>query len=90
MNKAVQLDLWIVEIIKIAVHDFCCDYLKPKYSLKVKFCFIVQKVLKYNDRRNFPLAFQGMFKQKLVVEITNQTGHYLNEKMKKIMWINER
>ena len=31
MNKAIYLGLSILEISKILMHDFCYDYMKPKY-----------------------------------------------------------
>ena len=40
MNKPVYLGLSILEIIKKAMYEFWCDYVKPKYGEKAKFCYM--------------------------------------------------
>ena len=40
MNKPVYLGLSILEIIKKAMYEFWCDYFKPKYGEKAKFCYM--------------------------------------------------
>ena len=36
MNKLVYLDLSISQINKIVMCEFCCDYIKLKYNVRVK------------------------------------------------------
>ena len=40
MNKPVYLHLSILEISEIVMHEFCYDYMKPKYGEKAKLCYI--------------------------------------------------
>ena len=40
MKKPVCLSLSILELSKILIYDFWCDYLKPKYGEKGKFCYM--------------------------------------------------
>ena len=40
MNKSVYLGLSILKISKTLRYEFWYDYVKPKYSEKVKFCYI--------------------------------------------------
>ena len=40
MNKLVCLGLSILEISKIVMHKFWCDYVKPKYREKAKLCYM--------------------------------------------------
>ena len=40
MNKSVYLGLSILKISKMLRYEFWYDYVKPKYSEKVKFCYI--------------------------------------------------
>ena len=40
MYKPVYLGLWILELSKILMYEFCYDYAKPKYGEKVKLCYV--------------------------------------------------
>ena len=40
MNKPVYLGLSILDLCKIVIHEFCYDYLKPKYGENVKICYM--------------------------------------------------
>ena len=40
MNKPVYLGLSILEISKIAMYEFCYDYVEPKYGEKAKLCYM--------------------------------------------------
>ena len=40
MNKPVYLRLPILELSKILIHEFWCDYVKPKYGEKAKLCYV--------------------------------------------------
>ena len=40
MNKTVHLGLLKVEFIKILMHEFWYDYVKPKYDEKAKLCYV--------------------------------------------------
>ena len=40
MNKPIYLGLSILEISKILMYEFWCDYMKPKYGDNVKLCYI--------------------------------------------------
>ena len=85
MNKPVYLGLSMLELSKVVMHEFQYDYVKPKYMEKSKLCcmdtdsFIVYK--RTEDIRTQTL--QKMLKPDLILQITNQTFHYLKEKMKK-------
>ena len=45
MNKPVHLGLSILELSKILVYEFWCDYLKSEFCQKAKLC--------YMDRNSF-------------------------------------
>ena len=45
MNKPVYLGLAILDMSKILMYEFWCDYLKPKYNDNVKLRYMVQIVL---------------------------------------------
>ena len=38
--KPVYLGLSILELSKIVMHEFWCDYVKPKYDEKAKLCYM--------------------------------------------------
>ena len=40
MNKPIHLGLLILEISKILMYEFWCDYMKPKYGDNVKLCYM--------------------------------------------------
>ena len=40
MDKPVYLVLSILEISKVAIHEFWCDFVKPKQEEKAKLCYI--------------------------------------------------
>ena len=40
MNKPIYLGLSILEISKTLMHEFWCDYMKPKYGDNVKLCYM--------------------------------------------------
>ena len=40
INKPVYLVLPIAELSKILMHEFWCDYVKPKYGENSKLCYI--------------------------------------------------
>ena len=40
MNKPDCLGLSILELSKILMHEFCYDYVKPKYGKKAKLCYM--------------------------------------------------
>ena len=40
MNKVVYLGLSILELSKMLMFEFWYDYVKPKYSEKVKLCYM--------------------------------------------------
>ena len=40
MNKPIYLGLSILEISKILMYEFWCDYIKPKYNDNVRFCYM--------------------------------------------------
>ena len=40
MGKPVYLDLSILEISKMTMHEFWYDYIKPKYGEKAKLCYM--------------------------------------------------
>ena len=40
MNKPVYLGLSILELSKIVISEFWYDYVKPKYCVKAKLCYM--------------------------------------------------
>ena len=38
MNKSVKLGLTTLELIKIVMHEFLYDYVKPHYEENIKLC----------------------------------------------------
>ena len=40
MNKSIYLGLAILDISKILMYEFWYDYMKPKYSNRVKICYM--------------------------------------------------
>ena len=40
MNKPIYLRMSILDISKILMYEFWCDYIKPKYQNKAKLCYI--------------------------------------------------
>ena len=40
INKPVCLGLSILELIKIVIYEFCFDYIKTNYEVKVKLCYM--------------------------------------------------
>ena len=40
MNKPIYLGLSILDISKILMYEFWCDYMKPKYGNDVKLCYM--------------------------------------------------
>ena len=45
MNKAVYLELWILDLSKTVMYEFWYDYIKPKYSEKAKLRYMDTDVL---------------------------------------------
>ena len=39
INKPVYLGLSILELSRILMHEFCYDYVKPKYGKKANLCY---------------------------------------------------
>ena len=40
MNKRIHLGFSILDLSKIVIYEFWYDYVKPKYSKKVKLCYM--------------------------------------------------
>ena len=40
MDKLVYLGLSILELSKALLHEFCYDYIKPKYQNNAKLCYM--------------------------------------------------
>ena len=40
MNKLVYLGLSTLELNKILIYEFWCDFVKPKYGVKAKSCYM--------------------------------------------------
>ena len=40
MNKPIYLGLLILELSKIVMYEFWCDYVKPRYGEKAKLCYV--------------------------------------------------
>ena len=86
MNKLVYLGLSILELSKIAMQEFSCDYIKPKYCEKAKLCQM--------DTESFIVHVKTDDIYKDIAEDAEtrfDTSNYqLNRPLKKSNWINER
>ena len=52
MNKPIYLGLSILEISKILMYEFWCDYMKPTYNDHVKLCYMDRDSLIMNIKTN--------------------------------------
>ena len=52
MNKPIYLGLSTLEISKILMYEFWCDYMKPKYDNKVKLCYMDTDTFIMNIKTN--------------------------------------
>ena len=89
MNKPDHLGLSILELTKILMYEFWCDYIKPKYGEKVKLCYLdTDGFIVYIKAEDIYKMLQKMLKLDLVLQIMNQNAiplidHYQKEKIKK-------
>ena len=75
------LGLSILELSKILKCEFLYDSVKPKYSEKVKFCYM-DRFIVYIKRDDI-YKLQNMLKQDLILQVMNQIDYCLKEKTKK-------
>ena len=79
--------LSILQLRKILIYEFWFYYVKPKYSEKEKLCYMdIHIVYKKADDMQINIL-QKMLEPGLIIQIMNQTDHFLNKKI--INWINE-
>ena len=52
MNKPIYLGLSILDISKILMYEFWYDYMKPKYGIRVKLCYIYTDSFIMNIKTN--------------------------------------
>ena len=86
MNKAVYLGQVILDLSKTLMYEFHYDYMRPKYSRKVKLCFMDTDSFVYEiETKDFYRDIANDVKKGLIgVDIQGMiTGHYLSEKNKK-------
>ena len=90
MNKLVHLRLSILELSKILKYKFCYDYIKPKYGVKRKLCYVdIESFIVYIIKKIFIKILQKMLKLHFILRIINQIDHWQKEKQKS-NHINER
>ena len=53
MNKPIYLGLSILDISKILMYEFWCDYVKPKYNGNVKLCYMDTDSFAMNIKTNY-------------------------------------
>ena len=53
MNKPIYLGLSILEISKTLMHEFCYDYMKPKYNVNLKLCYMDTDSFNAHQNRRF-------------------------------------
>ena len=84
MNKPVYLGLSILEISKTLMYEFWYDYMKPKYSDKVKLCYMdTDSFIMHIKQKIFIKISQMMLKKDLIHQIIKPTDHYLQERINK-------
>ena len=70
MNKPIYLGLLILEISKILMYEFWCDYMKPKYNDNVRLC--------YMDTDSFVMNITNDFYKDIAHDVYNRfdTSNY--------------
>ena len=72
MNKPDHLGLSILELTKILMYEFWCDYIKPKYGEEVKLCYLdTDGFIVYIKAEDIYKMLQKMLKLDLVLQIMN-------------------
>ena len=74
MNKSIYLGLAILDISKILMYEFWYDYMKPKYSNRVKICYMDSDSFIMNIKTKILLM---MLKRDLTLQIISAIDHYL-------------
>ena len=74
MNKSIYLGLAILDISKILMYEFWYDYMKPKYSNRVKLCYMDSDSFIMNIKTKILLM---MLKRDLTLQIISTIDHYL-------------
>ena len=83
MNKPVDLGLYMLELTKILMHEFWCNYVKPKYGEKANLCYInTDNFIVYIKQMIFIKILQKILKLNLILQIMNQIDHYQKGKIK--------
>ena len=60
---------------------FWCGYVKSKYREKAKLCYMdTDSFITYIKRKIFLQILRQILKQDIILQIMNQTDHYLKEK----------
>ena len=69
---SVYLQLSMVELSKILMYGFCCDYVKPKYGEKAKLCYMdTESFIVYIKQMIYLRTFEKMLKLDLILQIMN-------------------
>ena len=78
------LCLSVLEVSKTLMHEFCYDYIKPKYQKNEKLCYWIQIVLFFKSKvMMFLKILQVMLKKDLIIQTMKLMDHCLQEKIKK-------
>ena len=74
MNKSIYLGMSILDISKILMYEFWCDYIKPKHQDKAKLC--------YMDTGSFIIHIKTEdFTKTLLIMLPNGLTHLTMTKM---------
>ena len=84
MNEPVYLGLSILEISKTLMHEFCYDYITPKYQDNAKQCYMdAYSFIIHIKLKMFMKILQMMLKKDLIHQIIKSIDHCLQERLKK-------
>ena len=69
------------------MHEFCFDYVKPKYCENAKLCYMDKDsiIVHLKTDNVYKNTGEDVEKKKLKLQILKQTDNYLQEKIKKSM-----
>ena len=85
MNKPVYFGLWILELNKTIMYEFCYDYVKPKYDEKAELGYMdTDSSIVFIKTYDIIKTLLKMLKQGLTLSIMSWTVHYQKEGKRKL------
>ena len=85
MNKPVYLGLTILEISRIILYKFWCDYAERKHKKAKLFYIDTDSFNFYIKTKDIYVEIAKMLKQDLILQTTNWKDHYLGQKVKSFL-----